>query len=135
MFAFLAICPGAVQITINAAGGFLSNRADFDTLTLGNFGLQSSNANAASLNVTLPSTNGGQQHWLCVALQIMSFALTGPHPGCIQSHELKHTVGQAGRCVNRPACAAVVVLHILFAGFFCCARLFLLPNMLSSYVR
>jgi len=60
MFAFLAICPGAVQITMNVAGGFLSLRADFDALTLGNFGLQSSNSNAANLNITLPSSNAGK---------------------------------------------------------------------------
>mmetsp|Transcript_23311 Transcript_23311/g.64404 ORF Transcript_23311/g.64404 Transcript_23311/m.64404 type:complete len:924 (+) Transcript_23311:130-2901(+) len=59
IFAILAICPGAVQITMNAAGGFLSSFADFDTLTLGNFGLQSSNVNAANLNITLPSSNAG----------------------------------------------------------------------------
>jgi hypothetical protein len=55
MFAFLAI-----QITMNVAGGFLSLRADFDALTLGNFGLQSSNSNAANLNITLPSSNAGK---------------------------------------------------------------------------
>ncbi|KAF5827768.1 hypothetical protein DUNSADRAFT_18781 [Dunaliella salina] len=59
MFVILAICPGAVQISMNAAGGFLSVYADFDTLTLGNFGLQSSNVNAANLNITLPSSNDG----------------------------------------------------------------------------